>query len=70
MIFHPLNTLKKKGSFVFQKEVFATTHPCLCKSIFLELWHGFCHHLSSLQTEETNDLIFRIGSAEPIPLGG
>ena len=69
MIFHPINTTSTEGRFVFEKNVCATAHACLCKSIFSELWSGFCYHLSTLQVNANDALIFRIGSASPLPRG-
>lgn len=70
MIFHPINTKKQEGSFVFCNRQTAVANAVLCKEIFSELWRGFAHHLSTLQFEEEDALLLRIESADPLPLDG
>ena len=67
MIFHPANTKQTEGRFIFEKSLTAAAHPCLCKEIFSDLWKGFSYHLSSLQTTKTNEIVFCIGEAMPLP---
>ena len=69
MIFHPVNTQKSNGRFVFSKTQTAFASPCLCKEIFSQLWQGFCYRLSDLKTTATEKPTFCIGKATPVPLG-
>lgn len=70
MIFNSKNTVNKEGFFTIDKKVKATAHSVLCNETVIDFWHSFCFNLSSLETVETNELIFKIGSAEALPLEG
>ena len=70
MIFHPENTVLTGGSHLFSKDTRAVAHPCLCKEVIKEFFHGFTFSLSMLNLDPTNELIFRIGSASPLTTDG
>lgn len=61
MFFSPRNLIKKEGRFVFKDTVTAVANKCLCKDIFPELWFNHTYRQSTLITEETDELIFKIG---------
>lgn len=70
MIFHPQNTTKTQGSFVFFGNVNAIAHSCLNKNIIKEFWHNFTCQSSTLSIHESNEYIFSIGNAKPLPFDG
>lgn len=70
MIFHPQNCVMTAGSFVFSGVVKAVAHPSLNKDVIKEFWHNFTYGASTLSVEETNELVFTIGDANPLPLDG
>lgn len=67
MIFHPRKLLRGEGRFVFPKNVCASAHPCLNKSVVKEFWYNFTFQSSELCIFSCEEYIFRIGNAEKIP---
>lgn len=70
MIFHPQNTVKTEGDFIFSGAVHALAHPCLNKGIIKDLWRGFTYQSSSLCICESREFVFSIGNARPLPPDG
>lgn len=68
MIFHPQNLTTSKESFTFQGVVNAIAHSCLNKDILKTFWRNFTFQSSTLNVIESQDLIFLIGNASPLPL--
>ena len=70
MIFNPKVLQLYDGAYRFDGTVKAWAYTGLCKDVFRDFWKGFCFTCSALETVETNELIFRIGDAEPLSLDG
>ena len=70
MIFHPQNTVKKDGAFIFSKNVIAAAAPCLNKDIIKEFWFLYSCRASTLEINETDGFLFKIGEAELLSLDG
>lgn len=63
MIYSPDALVKKEGEFRFLGNISATANTALTKPVIAEFWSGFCFHTSTLETIETDELIFAIGDA-------
>ena len=63
MIYSPDALVKKDGAFRFLGNISATANTALTKPVIAEFWNGFCFHLSTLETTETDELIFAVGDA-------
>jgi len=70
MIFNNSNALKTSGSFIFSGNLCAKAHGCLSTEIIKEFWHNFTYTYSSLEIEESPELIFSVGKAEKLALDG
>ena len=70
MIFHPQSTKTTDGVFTFPSKLNAISHPCLNKEIFKEFFNNFTFNSSSLDLEQSDQLIFLAGNAEALPLDG
>ncbi len=69
MIILPKQEKTGEGVFSFGAAVKATAHPALDTAVAKELWHGFCQTGSDLEISHTEDWLFAIGEAEPLPVG-
>ena len=69
MIFHPQNLVRTEGEYVFSASVQALAHPALNKAATCEFFHNFSFGCSEIEFSECEEYIFRIGRADPIPLG-
>ncbi len=69
MLFEHSKMIKKEGAYYFRGEVTGKAHPALDKPIIKELWHGFSFHLSTLRIDKADQLEFRLGNAEVLPVG-
>ena len=70
MIFHPQNTVKKDGAFIFSKRIAAAASPCLNKDIIKEFWFLYSCRASTLEINETDGFVFKIGEAKELSLDG
>ena len=70
MIFHPQNTVKTQGRFTFCGDIHSIAHPCLNKHVIKDFWYNFTFQCSGLSIRESNEYIFSIGEASPLPLDG
>lgn len=70
MIFNPENSALKDGCFVPAKKTRATAHGAINKEVLKDFWLGHTCRMSELEIDETDELIFMIGTAEKLPLDG
>ena len=70
MLFSPKNLISGEGAFFIPTHTEARGGGALCAPIFSELWQGFTHHTSDLSVCPTDENVFFIGDAEPLPTEG
>ena len=69
MLFKPKFFTKGEGSFLLGEKTTATAHPIWDKPVLKDFFYGHAYHLSTLELSTTDELIFRIGTAERPSLG-
>ena len=70
MIFDPKYIIKTDGDYVLGDKESAVANKCLSDGVFHTLWRGFTFEKSELVMTEGEELVFRIGDAERLPLDG
>ena len=70
MIFNPKVLMITEGKLIFPNCVCATSHSCLNKAIFEELWFNFTFQASTLTLKEDNEYIFSLGDTPRLELNG
>ena len=70
MIFRPRHIESAPGQFVFGSEVLAHAPARFREEVFAGFWQGFTFGTSALRVEETEELIFSVGQAQPPELCG
>ena len=70
MIFQPQCEIKQNGNFLISGDVSASAHVCLDQDIMREFWKNFTFQSSLLGIHPTDEFIFTVGSADPLPLHG
>lgn len=68
MLFCPQNLTMGEGRFNIPSKLSAVAHSCFDKDVIKEFWSNFTYGSSSLEIHETEELIFKVGDAECIPL--
>ena len=70
MIFTPQNLVKTEGRLLLSNDVQAIAHACLNKDIMKDFWYNFTFRSSTLSIDKSDEFIFLLGNAKPIPLEG
>ena len=66
MIINPKYEKKVNGSYIFGFRTQCTANKALCKSIFQELWKGFCCTVGEIEFACVDDLAIKIGQVETL----
>ena len=69
MLFKPKYFVQEEGSFVLGTKTTAASHPILDKPVLKDFFYGHAFHLSTLEITPTDELTFRIGTADAPTLG-
>ena len=70
MIFRPQSKVLTEGRFTFSGDIRAVAHSCLNKTVIKDFWYNFSCQCSTLSVQESNQWIFLVGEAKPLPLDG
>ena len=68
MVFNPQNITVIEGCLTLVGNINAVAHPSLNKEIIKEFWYNFSFQSSTLNIEESNEFVFSIGTAKPLPI--
>lgn len=54
---------KKDGAYIFNRKTIAIANACLNKTIFQEIWNGFCCQSGEIEFKNVDDFCLKIGDA-------
>lgn len=69
MLFKPKHFVQEEGSFILSEKTVAVSNPILDKPVLKDFFYGHAFHLSTLEITPTDELTFRIGTADAPTLG-